>query len=107
MEQRRTQRSGLQQQQARARATTRQLCCNSGSVAACASAAGRHNSIACPQHLQPRPPKPLTRHRSIHTSRNTAGFVPYAGEGFAILLPSKWNPSKEDDFGKFGKTELR
>lgn len=27
-----------------------------------------------------------------------AGFVPYAGEGFALLLPSKWNPSKEQDF---------
>ena len=27
-----------------------------------------------------------------------AGFVPYAGEGFALLLPSKWNPSKERDF---------
>jgi hypothetical protein len=29
---------------------------------------------------------------------NTAGFVPYAGEGYALLLPSKWNPSKERDF---------
>lgn len=27
-----------------------------------------------------------------------AGFVPYAGEGFALLLPSKWNPSREQDF---------
>lgn len=27
-----------------------------------------------------------------------SGFVPYAGEGFALLLPSKWNPSKEQDF---------
>lgn len=27
-----------------------------------------------------------------------AGFVPYAGEGFAVLIPSKWNPSKEQDF---------
>jgi hypothetical protein len=26
------------------------------------------------------------------------GFVPYAGEGFTLLLPSKWNPSKEKDF---------
>lgn len=25
----------------------------------------------------------------------TPGFVPYAGEGYALLLPSKWNPSKE------------
>ncbi len=24
--------------------------------------------------------------------------MPYAGEGYAILLPSKWNPSKEKDF---------
>jgi hypothetical protein len=24
--------------------------------------------------------------------------VPYAGENFALLLPSKWNPSKEKDF---------
>jgi hypothetical protein len=29
---------------------------------------------------------------------NKSGFVPYAGEGFALLLPSKWNPSKEQDF---------
>ncbi len=29
---------------------------------------------------------------------NTSGFVPYAGENFAVLLPSKWNPSKERDF---------
>lgn len=26
------------------------------------------------------------------------GFVPYAGEGYALLLPAKWNPSKEFDF---------
>merc|ERR1719393_412773 len=29
---------------------------------------------------------------------NKSGFVSYAGEGFSILLPSKWNPSKEKDF---------
>lgn len=29
---------------------------------------------------------------------NQAGFVPYAGEGYALLLPAKWNPSKERDF---------
>lgn len=29
---------------------------------------------------------------------NKSGFVPYAGEGYALLLPSKWNPSKERDF---------
>merc|ERR1711904_98622 len=29
---------------------------------------------------------------------NKTGFVAYAGEGFSILLPSKWNPSKEKDF---------
>ena len=28
---------------------------------------------------------------------NATGFVPYSGEGFAVLLPSKWNPSKEED----------
>lgn len=31
-------------------------------------------------------------------SLSLAGFVPYSGEGFAMLLPSKWNPSKEKDF---------
>ena len=35
---------------------------------------------------------------------NTSGFVPYAGEGYALLLPSKWNPSPEKDFPG---TELR
>eukprot|EP00892_Ulva_mutabilis_P007894 jgi/Ulvmu1/5477/UM023_0013.1 len=29
---------------------------------------------------------------------NTSGFVPYTGDGFAVLLPSKYNPSKEKDF---------
>jgi len=29
---------------------------------------------------------------------NTTGFIPYAGEGFALLLPSKWNPSREQEF---------
>eukprot|EP00177_Eucheuma_denticulatum_P007083 GFKZ01012880.1.p1 GENE.GFKZ01012880.1~~GFKZ01012880.1.p1 ORF type:complete len:241 (-),score=39.96 GFKZ01012880.1:333-1055(-) len=31
-------------------------------------------------------------------STNTSGFIPYTGEGFAVLLPSKYNPSKEKDF---------
>jgi hypothetical protein len=29
---------------------------------------------------------------------NKSSFTPYAGEGFAVLLPAKWNPSKERDF---------
>merc|ERR1712070_1192877 len=29
---------------------------------------------------------------------NKTGFVAYGGEGFSVLLPSKWNPSKEKDF---------
>merc|ERR1719224_145810 len=29
---------------------------------------------------------------------NKSGFVAFAGEGFSLLLPSKWNPSKEKDF---------
>ncbi|KAK9805383.1 hypothetical protein WJX73_009245 [Symbiochloris irregularis] len=29
---------------------------------------------------------------------NTTGFIPYAGEGYSLLLPSKWNPSRERDF---------
>ena len=47
---------------------------------------------------------PLNRNRStapdfFHPpSALCAGFVPYAGEGFAVLIPSKWNPSKEQDF---------
>ena len=39
---------------------------------------------------------------------NTTGFAPYQGEGFALLLPSKWIPSKENDFARFGlKKQLR
>ncbi|KAI8467465.1 MAG: photosystem II oxygen evolving complex protein PsbP [Monoraphidium minutum] len=38
---------------------------------------------------------------------NKSGFIPYAGEGFALLLPSKWNPSKEQDYASFGTTVLR
>ncbi|KAL6758347.1 oxygen-evolving enhancer protein 2, chloroplastic [Haematococcus lacustris] len=29
---------------------------------------------------------------------NKTGFVPYQGENFAVLLPSRWNPSKEREF---------
>merc|ERR1719298_295728 len=29
---------------------------------------------------------------------NKTGFQAFAGEGFSVLLPSKWNPSKEKDF---------
>lgn len=29
---------------------------------------------------------------------NTSGYIPYRGEGFALLVPSTWNPSKERDF---------
>eukprot|EP00887_Chlorella_sp_A99_P005998 scaffold27.g5998.t1 len=29
---------------------------------------------------------------------NKSGFVPYAGDGFALLLPSKWNPSSQKEF---------
>merc|ERR1712193_571204 len=29
---------------------------------------------------------------------NKSGFLAYAGEGFSLLLPSKWNPSREVDF---------
>lgn len=29
---------------------------------------------------------------------NKSGFVPYAGDTFTVLLPSKWNPSQEQDF---------
>lgn len=29
---------------------------------------------------------------------NKSGFVPYAAEDYALLLPSRWNPSKERDF---------
>lgn len=44
--------------------------------------------------------KPLTLPSALFSClfSLTTGFVPYAGEGFALLLPSKWNPSKEQDF---------
>eukprot|EP00197_Chlamydomonas_leiostraca_P002026 CAMPEP_0202857334 /NCGR_PEP_ID=MMETSP1391-20130828/314_1 /ASSEMBLY_ACC=CAM_ASM_000867 /TAXON_ID=1034604 /ORGANISM="Chlamydomonas leiostraca, Strain SAG 11-49" /LENGTH=247 /DNA_ID=CAMNT_0049536125 /DNA_START=14 /DNA_END=757 /DNA_ORIENTATION=+ len=29
---------------------------------------------------------------------NKSGFVPYAGENYALLLPAKWNPSPEREF---------
>jgi len=31
-------------------------------------------------------------------SGNFTGFTPYEGDGYTILLPAKWNPSKERDF---------
>jgi photosystem II oxygen-evolving enhancer protein 2 len=44
--------------------------------------------VASPQSIFPRP--------AVH--RLCAGFIPYTGEGFAVLLPSKYNPSKEKEF---------
>lgn len=29
---------------------------------------------------------------------NPTGFIPYSGDGYVLLLPSKWNPSPERDF---------
>lgn len=29
---------------------------------------------------------------------NTSGYLPYSGEGFSLLIPSKWNPGGERDF---------
>merc|ERR1711937_287917 len=29
---------------------------------------------------------------------NKSGFIAYAGDGFTVLLPSKWNPSKEKEY---------
>jgi hypothetical protein len=29
---------------------------------------------------------------------NKSGFSTYAGEGFSVQLPAKWNPSREKDF---------
>ncbi len=46
---------------------------------------------ASPPRFPPRPPP-------IALRLPPAGFIPYAGEGFALLIPSKWNPSKEQDF---------
>jgi photosystem II oxygen-evolving enhancer protein 2 len=27
-----------------------------------------------------------------------AGFVPYSGEGYAMLIPARWNPSREVEY---------
>ncbi|CAD7698492.1 unnamed protein product [Ostreobium quekettii] len=29
---------------------------------------------------------------------NPSGFIPFSGDGYVVLLPSKWNPSPERDF---------
>ena len=29
---------------------------------------------------------------------NKSGYIPYAGNGYALLVPSKWNPSKEKEY---------
>ena len=31
-------------------------------------------------------------------SGNFTGFTPYEGDGYSVLIPAKWNPSKEKDF---------
>ena len=37
---------------------------------------------------------------------NKTGTIPYAGEGFALVVPSKWNPSKKE-LQEFKGTLLR
>lgn len=37
---------------------------------------------------------------------NTTGFVPYVGDDFSILLPSRWVPSRERDFDRQGLATL-
>lgn len=37
---------------------------------------------------------------------NSSGKIAYAGDGFAVLLPSKWNPSKKE-LQEFPGTQLR
>jgi len=32
------------------------------------------------------------------SNTNTSGFIPYAGDGYAFLLPSKYNPTRERPF---------
>ena len=58
--------------------------------------------LSIPSRPPQPPPPPLstkTKKHAIRTDRpqatNTTGFVPYAGEGFALLLPSKWNPRRQ------------
>jgi hypothetical protein len=29
---------------------------------------------------------------------NKTGFIPYSGDGYAMLLPARWNPSKQREF---------
>ena len=51
-------------------------------------------------------PRLVSKQSCLHTalpsytaeSRRVAGFIPYAGEGWSLLLPSKWNPSREREF---------
>ena len=55
------------------------------------------NPLACslalrrPSHSRPSPsPSPSSQ------ATNTTGFIPYSGDGFALLLPSKWNPRRQE-----------
>ena len=32
------------------------------------------------------------------TVTNNLGFITFLNDGFTLLIPSKWNPSKEKDF---------
>merc|ERR1712193_490270 len=32
------------------------------------------------------------------STTNKSGFVAFVGDGYSLLLPAKWNPSKEKDF---------
>merc|ERR1712149_57535 len=53
--------------------------------------------MGMPIKLPLRSPAPISSSNLLKVT-NKSGFVAYAGEGFSLLLPSKWNPSKERDF---------
>lgn len=53
---------------------------------------------ACASFLEspgPRDTRFPTKHEHVCGCGYGAGFIPYTGTGYQLLIPSKWNPSKE------------
>jgi photosystem II oxygen-evolving enhancer protein 2 len=68
-----------------------------GAAGACSLHRTAHHHHASLPLLSRSPSSPSPQHTLfILQATNTTGFIPYSGDGFALLLPSKWNPRRQE-----------
>ncbi|EMS54608.1 Oxygen-evolving enhancer protein 2, chloroplastic [Triticum urartu] len=73
-----------------------------------APAVGRTQPFVCKAQKNDAPPPPPPTEKQVRAScrasnvfgkaKKNTDFVAYSGEGFKLMIPAKWNPSKEREF---------